>query len=128
MRLTLTTRNWTILLCAMALLLVPRADAPAYAQGMQDFTLHNETGVEIYELYVSPHATNEWEEDVLGEDTLPVGEEMEIHFSRSESAELWDLKVVDSEGDGIEWANINLLEVSVVTLYMDESRGWAEVE
>jgi len=42
--------------------------------GKHDFVLHNETGVEIHELYVSPHSSNTWGDDVLGRDTLPAGE------------------------------------------------------
>src|ERR1044071_5356635 len=42
--------------------------------GKQDFVLHNETGVEIHEVYVSPVTADDWEEDVLGKDPLPNGE------------------------------------------------------
>ena len=62
----------------------------AFAQGKQDFTLHNMTGVEIHELYVSPHSSDDWEEDVLGQDTLADGDSVDIHFSPKETARLWD--------------------------------------
>ncbi|PYS80871.1 MAG: hypothetical protein DMF70_10105 [Acidobacteria bacterium] len=39
--------------------------ATAFARaGKQDFLLHNQTGVEIHSLYVSPHSANDWEEDI----------------------------------------------------------------
>src|SRR5258705_6191881 len=79
------------------------AASMAFAQGKQDFTLHNNTGVEIHKLFISPHDVNEWEEDILGRDTLADGESVEIHFSRKETAKLLDLEVVDKEGTSIEW-------------------------
>jgi hypothetical protein len=102
--------------------------ASAFAQGKQDFTLHNETGVEIHELYVSPHSSDDWEEDVLGQDTLPSGESVDIHFSRKEKAKLWDLKVVDKEGNSITWENLNLLEISEVTLHYKNGKAWADLK
>src|SRR6185295_6771842 len=102
--------------------------AIAMAQGKQDFTLHNNTGVEIHKLFISPHSTDEWEEDILGKDTLADGESVEITFSRKETAKLWDLKVVDKEGTSIEWENLNLLEISEVTLHFKDGKATAEVK
>jgi hypothetical protein len=100
----------------------------AFAQGKQDFTLVNVTGVEINELYVSPHSADDWEEDILGRDTLPSGESVDVTFSRTEKAKLWDLKVVDSKGNSIEWENLNLLEISKVTLHYKNGKAWADLE
>lgn len=100
----------------------------AMAQGKQDFTLHNNTGVEIHKLFISPHSTDEWEEDILGKDTLPDGESVEINFSRKETAKLWDLKIVDKEGTSIEWENLNLLEISEITLHFKDGKATAEVK
>jgi hypothetical protein len=111
-------------LCAISLLCVQ----VAWAQGKQDFTLHNDTGVEIHELYVSPHSSDEWDEDILGEDTLANGESVTIHFSRKEKAKLWDLKVVDGKGNSIEWESLNLLEISDVTLHYKNGKAWADLK
>ncbi len=96
------------------------------AQGKQDFTLHNETGVEIHELYVSPHKSNDWEDDILGRDTLPNGDSVEVKFSPREKPKLWDVRVVDKDGDSLIWENLNLLEISEVTLYFKNGKAWAE--
>jgi hypothetical protein len=100
----------------------------AAAQGKQDFTLHNNTGVEIHKLFISPHDTNEWEEDILGKDTLADGDSLEINFSRKETAKMWDLKIVDKEGTSIEWENLNLLEISEVTLHFKDGKPTATVK
>ena len=88
----------------------------------------NQTGVEIHELYVSPHSADDWEEDILGRDTLPSGDSVDITFSPKERAKLWDLKVVDSKGNSIEWENLNLLEINKVTLFYKDGKGTAQVE
>jgi len=100
----------------------------ASAQGKQDFTLHNKTGVEIHKLHISPHSVDEWEEDILGKDTLADGESVEIHFSRKENAKLWDMKIEDKEGNSIEWESLNLLEISEVTLYYKDGKATAVVK
>jgi hypothetical protein len=113
-----------VAVCALSLLLAPAV----FAQGKQDFTLHNVTGVEIHELYVSPHSSDDWEEDILGEDTLPNGESVDIHFSRKEKAKLWDLKIVDKDGNSITWENLNLLEIADVTLHYKNGKAWADLK
>jgi hypothetical protein len=96
--------------------------------GKQDFTLRNRTGVEIHNLYVSPHDKDEWGEDILGRDTLADGESVEIVFSPKEKAPLWDLKVTDSKGNSIEWESLNLMEISEVMLRYDDGKATAEVQ
>jgi len=91
----------------------------------QDFTLHNKTGVEIHELYVSPHSTNEWEEDVLGQDKLADGEELDISFSPKEDSEDWDIKVVDGQGNSITWESLKLTEITDVILYFKDGEATA---
>ncbi len=102
--------------------------ATAFARtGKQDFMLHNQTGVEIHELYVSPHTTNDWEEDILGRGTLPSGESVKITFEDREKHVHWDLKVVDSKGNSIEWEDLNLVEISEVTLHYKDGKAWADI-
>ena len=103
------------------------AAAPA-AGAAQDFTLVNKTGVIIDKLFVSPADADDWEEDVLGQDTLADGATLDIKFKREEKAPKWDLKVEDSKGNSIEWHDLNLLEISKVTLHYKDGKGTAEVE
>ncbi|QQR74618.1 MAG: hypothetical protein IPJ17_03225 [Holophagales bacterium] len=103
-------------LLTLAIVLALLAPATALA-GAQDFTLVNRTGLRIVELYISTSETDEWEEDVLGVDVLEDGASVNIHFSAKEQAKHWDLKIVDSDGDEVVWTNLNLLEISKVTLH-----------
>ena len=104
------------------------AATPATQGAAQDFTLDNKTGVEIHAVYISPHDGDDWEEDILGRDTLPSGQSVDIKFNRSETAEMWDLRIEDSKGNAIEWENLNLLKISKATLYYENGKARAEVE
>ena len=96
--------------------------------GAQDFTLVNETGVEIDKVYIAPHDSDDWEEDILGKDTLPNGQSVEIKFHRDETAAQWDLRIEDKGGNSIEWENLNLLKINKVTLHYKDGKGTADVE
>lgn len=104
--------------------------APAAAQGRQDFTLVNKTGYTISEVYVAPSASDDWEEDVLGQDVLDNKESVHITFSRKDKPCLWDLKVVYDDDESAEWEKFNLCEVSKISLSYDRKGGrtWADYE
>jgi hypothetical protein len=104
------------------------AASPASQSAAQDFALVNKTGVEIHAVYISPHDADDWEEDILGRDTLPNGESVDIKFQRGETAENWDLRIEDSKGNAIEWENLNLLKISKATLFYENGKARAEVE
>jgi len=104
------------------------ATSDAQTAGAQDFTLVNATGVEINAVHISPHSANDWEEDILGQDTLPNGQRVDIHFKRGEKAAMWDLRIEDKSGNPIEWENLNLLEISKLTLHYANNKATAEIE
>lgn len=85
--------------------------------GDQDFTVVNRTGFTIDALHVTPHSSDDWGDDILGKDTLGDGEHIEIVFRRKEKAAKWDLRVEDEDGKSYVWENLNLLEISEVTLF-----------
>jgi len=104
------------------------APAAAGAQGKQDFTLRNNTGYTISEVYVSSSKTNDWEEDVLGRDVLENGERVDISFPRKEKACKHDLKVVYEDGEEAEWEGFDLCQVSTIGLRYNRKTGdtWAD--
>ena len=103
--------------------------ATAFARsGKQDFVLHNQTGVEIHSLYVSPHSADDWEEDILGKDTLASGDSLKITFEDRDKHVHWDLKVTDKEGNSLEWYDLNLVEIDEVTLHWDAKTGKGTAE
>lgn len=114
-------------LCALAVgLLTMGSVAKA---GEQDFTLVNDTGVEISQIFISSAAVDNWEENLLAKDeVLPSGNEVEIKFSPEENAELWDIKVMDSDGSSVTWERLKLTEITKVTLKITDGKPIAELE
>ena len=93
------------------------AGAANAAEAKQDFRLVNKTGYEIKHVYVSPSKSDDWEEDVLGKDTLDDGESWNIKFSRSVRTCKWDLKVIYADDDSSAvWHDIDLCEIERITI------------
>ncbi len=113
-----------IALVAVVALVLPVGTASA---GTQDFTLVNETGAAIHNLYVSETSKDDWEEDVLGEDVLEDGASVHITFTGKKSC-TWDLMVKDEDGESLFWRKINLCEVSKVVLHCNKKECWATFE
>ncbi|MBC6941835.1 MAG: hypothetical protein DWB45_03820 [Xanthomonadales bacterium] len=95
-----------------------------------NFTLVNNTGYPINEVYVSSAATKSWEEDVMGRDQLGDGDGVDIRFDPGEKGCLWDLKVVYEDDESAVWDRLDLCELSKVTLHYDRDKGstWADTE
>ena len=111
----------------IALFLLLASVGPALA-GKQDFTLVNRTGFDIHEVYISPHAGDDWEDDVMGKTILVDGQSVAIKFARTDKTKEWDLKVVNKEGRAIVWEKLNLLEIAKVTLHFTDGKAEADVE
>ena len=99
-----------------AALLLGSAAAQA---GQQDFTLVNDTGRPICDVYISPSDVADWQEDLLENDKycMAQGESYHITFSRDlKGIKMWDLRVIDDKGKDKVYDDINLMEVSNITL------------
>ena len=59
---------------------------------------------------------------------MPAGESVKVTFEDREHRAKWDLKVVDSKGNSIEWESLNLVEISDVTLHYKDGKAWAEIK
>ena len=102
----------------------------AQAQGIQDFALVNATGYQISQVFVAPSKSDDWEEDVLGQDVLDDGETVNIHFAPKTRTCHYDLKVIYEDGDEAEWRRFDLCTVSRVTIHWNRKQGitWADYE
>jgi hypothetical protein len=101
------------------------SSSPAWADeaATQDFTLVNGTGGEITNLFISETSKDDWEEDVLGDEVLAAGEEVEVKFEGHDSC-YWDIKAQENDV-AVFWRKVNLCEVSTVTLHCDDSKCYA---
>lgn len=91
----------------------------------QDFTVVNETGIEVYALFVSPTGEESWGDDILTTDTLPTGSSTDIVFDTEVEEQYWDLMIADSAGTTVEWSKIDLFTVSEVTLKIENGNPTA---
>lgn len=103
--------------------------APALAEDL-DFTLINRTGYVISEVHVSSASSNDWEEDVMGQDVLDDGERVDIGFEKGSKGCKWDLKVTYDDDEEAVWKNFDLCSISEIALRYDRKKGrtWANVK
>ncbi|MDO5506587.1 MAG: hypothetical protein Q4F49_09935 [Pseudoxanthomonas suwonensis] len=101
---------------ALALaLLLPLAAAPARAQQKsatpvkRDYhvDINNRTGYTIMYVYVSPEASSEWEEDVLGSGVLQDRTSTRVTL-RGYGSPMFDIRLIDSDGDSYTFWNVDV--------------------
>lgn len=113
---------------ALTLVLLVGSLSPMVAQSKLDFTLKNDTGVVIAEVYVTPNHSDDWEDDIMGKDVLPNGDSVDITFSRTEKTCNWDLKIVDEHDAEIEWTELDLCKASHITLQYKGKKATAIIK
>lgn len=96
----------------------------------RNFTLQNNTGRTVMQLFISPANEQAWEEDLLGSDVLPDEGSAAINFEADERDEcVYDLKIVHDDGDSAIWPAVNLCAVTVVSvMYNDSGQPEASAE
>lgn len=93
------------------------------------FQLVNDTRYDIHEVYVSPSDSDDWEEDILGEDILPVDGRVNINFSTTSRKRYWDIRVVDEDEDENVFERFDLSRVHTIILsYNDDGEMEAEYQ
>jgi hypothetical protein len=106
-------------LIPVAALLVMGTAGAAFASDA-DFTLKNKTGYQIDEVYVSPHSSNNWGRDRMGDDSLGDGEAKHIAFPHASSACHFDIKVkYHDDASTAEWSDVNLCDYEAISLFWD---------
>jgi len=91
-----------------------------------DFKLVNKTGVDLNAVYIAPHDSEEWGDDVMGQDTLDDGNSVDIQFHPKTKAKIWDLRVEDEDGKFVEWESLDLSKIDVLTLKIVKGKAVAE--
>ncbi|GAB7081463.1 hypothetical protein JCM14635_31360 [Megalodesulfovibrio paquesii] len=79
----------------------------------------NGTDFDIHSIMLSPSESNNWGEDLMGDDVLEPDEGVQITISGS--ANNWDLAAVDGDGTQVTFSNLDLRKVTTVTLHSDGS-------
>ena len=99
------------------------------AQTILDFKLVNNTGEDFYAVYLTDTDTQNWGDDILPQDIVKDGDTIDITFEDVDGNTLcvWDLRLTHdaSEKEYIYITEIDLCEVSILTLYIDEKGEYA---
>ncbi|MGE5402916.1 MAG: hypothetical protein ACM3S2_21160 [Ignavibacteriales bacterium] len=94
----------------------------------QNFVLVNKTCIDIHAVFVTPHSSADWGENVLGKDVMEKDDEWEIQFQPKEKSCKWDLRIEDKDGNYVEWESIDLCEYGKITIYYDGKKASATFE
>jgi hypothetical protein len=70
----------------------------------------NETRHAMVQFHASRVGTNDWEEDILGQDTLAIGSSVVVNFGTDDYC-LYDFLGVFDDGDKVEKRRINVCEI-----------------
>ncbi|TFV57333.1 hypothetical protein E4P42_15640 [Mycobacterium sp. PS03-16] len=87
------------------------AAAPASAQD-RNVLIINETRHTMVEFYASNIGRQTWEENILGEDVLPVGQSLNINFYDGTEACLYDFRAIFDDGDELVRNRIDVCAIS----------------
>jgi len=80
--------------------------------GYVDIT--NNTGFPAYFVYISPHGTDSWGQDLLGKDAvIEDGESLRINLTDQDST-VFDIKIEDVDGDSYTMTSVDLTETTSV--------------
>lgn len=101
-----------LVILATALVL---AGSASYAEN-RVVTFTNKTEVVVNEMFGSNSGSDNWEEDVLGNDTLEPGQSVDVNFDDATGYCKFDFKVTFADGDEGTLMDVNVCEVADVTI------------
>jgi hypothetical protein len=82
----------------------------------RDFTLRNNSSVDIASVYVSPSGADSWGSDAMGTDVLPSGQSVDMNFSGpDDGACVYDIKVIGTQGQEGYLYKVDLCSIGLVT-------------
>ncbi len=109
----------------LCFILIVLTSAGLFAQANKKVIIRNETGYTINDLFFSPSAFDDWEDDFLGEEPLLDGREIEITLNRDFDANevIYDLQAVDEDNDYYTMYEVDISEDNIITITMDAYDG-----
>jgi hypothetical protein len=119
-------KTFLTLVSLMIILTVAIAGSGATQNPQLDFKLENRTGINIHSIYIASHDSDEWGDDLMEDDILRDGEDIDIEFHPKAGAKLWDLRIEDKEGNSVEWESIDPRKIEVLTLKIVKGKSIAE--
>jgi hypothetical protein len=109
-----TLKTLTLSTATAAVALIGLGAAPANAQD-RHVQVVNETSHGIVQFFASNVERPNWEEDILGEAVLPVGQSVNINIDDGTGACLYDFKAVFDDGQELVRNGIDVCTVGTYT-------------
>ena len=86
----------------------------------KNFIVYNESAGSITQLYVSPHSSDSWEDNLLSSSSIEPDTQWRINMqSDTRDLSLYDVKAVLDDGTKVEGGKINLCRATKVYVYDD---------
>lgn len=104
----------TISIVTAVVALISLAAAPANAQD-RNVQVVNETQHAIVQFFASNVERGTWEEDILGENVLPVGGAVNVNIDDGSGACVYDFKAVFEDGQELVRTGIDVCTTSTYT-------------
>ncbi|MCR4943198.1 MAG: hypothetical protein K5986_01790 [Clostridium sp.] len=86
----------------------------------QEFKLRNNVGANIIDLRMSPAGEENWGNDITSTKLFKSGYSLDVDFKVPEKYDRWDIKAISSNGETIEWKNVNLENAEIILQYNSE--------
>jgi hypothetical protein len=81
------------------------------------FKVINKTDTNLVKFQTSPTGVNDWEEDILGTDTLKSGESVNINIKDGETVCTYDIRGVFDDGEEVLEYKVNLCTLGSYTFH-----------
>ena len=106
--------NKTVASLALVFLAAGVVNASALDRRVQ---INNVSSYDIVEFYASNTGTQDWQEDILGENILPSGSSAMVNIDDGTGYCIYDFKVIFEDGDELERFGNNVCELDTFTYY-----------
>lgn len=82
------------------------------------FEITNDTGIDLFGVYVTPSAVDNWGEDIIPGDTFDADTTVTVTIPvNSETLCVYDIKVTDYADEGVVFSEIDFCELSKLVFY-----------
>jgi hypothetical protein len=98
----------------------PAAAAEAAGVAEVKFNLKNATSFTLTHLYLSAAASNDWENDILGNQVVEAGDTAEVSIDDGVESCMYDLRADFEDGDAIDVRGVNVCEIEGTTITVSE--------
>lgn len=115
------------LLIAVAYLALAGAWLSA-ADSKRTFQLANKSSSAIAEIALTPSGQDDWSDSILGGDELGAGEAARFSFEEPDRGALYDLLIVDDEGEEHLFEGIPLPSVAGITVLAEDGSLTLKIE